>query len=1577
MKDHLQKRRKYKELYKKKLLSDKTRENLESLLEKYEDEFDVLNLTIVRNQAKSEVKDQLEEKKKKEKKIEEEKNKGWFGGWWSSGKTEEDEDQTDKPVGDIKLSRKALIKEVQKEFSDESEKEKLYKAINYDENQKDQTYPLGYSAFKISFLIRSINLNITDKKQKINISEFLLSEVKLQLSVLPTSNGIDLMLSINSMKMFGLHDKKTPIIEPILSKKSTNMIEVEFILNPYKEELVYDFGVKIQAQGLKMVYDKETIDRLIEMTSVTKDISLDELQTLASLKLNEFKQRSAISLEHAIENHKKLNLSLNIEPSFILVPETGSIQKANNVLLVSLGHFDISSKLLDYDKKEFEAMTDKSASERLEFFRNNAYEKYLLNICKVQLILSDKKNWNKDIESAHNLDSPVSQKEESKKRHLIYPISVHLILSRCIITDDPDLALMKIEAKIPEIQLAVEHYQILNLLKLLLSIVKVSELSELANAKEIEYNHVKSKLTEEYQENVIKAVAEQKKTKQILNQIKMQADFKIEAILIELKSKDNIILRCKMSKLFTDFKMTDDSMIADLKMNSIQFFACMDYYHFINEFKDEALEQLNKEGPNTIKELESIYYSTTAANDPQGLEKKKLKKEIQATNRTEQNSKDQNTVFDLDMQRVDFIMLDNFERKNNAAVIFNMQIELKFRQHNNLMKVDLSLIKTKMAITEINSYLMNSYVDLFILKPCDLICNVYIEGEKQHISVMMEELSLSISPNMVQILMSMLSKLGDSSKIEDKSDKVEEKIITKADFEKFRRLDEDSWYIKLSESKRPKDSIDNAEIAIEAMEMIADDEIELRSPVSRASIKPENNIKQQIVFQISTINFVIESGGVSSMPLVRFNSNLLTKFINYEQLDLEMQMFMEYYNEKNFHWEPIFDIIDNQQWEFRVKLEFKPKLQNEKEKQTKITFESNNKLEMTLSNIALKIFKSLGLSFSKAVNQPEILSKEEQKIVIKNSTEMTMFFYIDTTKLQCSDALPSKPVDKSTDLLTLSSFSSLTLFPLTKDAIDPNSILNYSFIANNQEFNRSISLLSNDKSVHLIHNSTYPGIKWKYVIDCSLRDKQTRYINFYSNVIVHNYLKIPVGVYRYDEENDVPEKVGYINSQDKLYLPISLVYSDENQYVYIRPNENYLLPVNALIWRFDDIDHNKLGQKSYKTLLCEPINKGGDDEFIYIRLVNYLERIRIENCDENDESSFDNLIHFELHPQFKIRNLLPIHLSYKTNQDQLESIILKPGDDDQIIDIKANNSDLRLDLLDYNGKSWYCLKNNFKWPKEDCTEVFEFQSSSITRDTLLLAVNFINTDDEYGFRLLSVFAPFWMINNTGLRLKYSLGEDLFITHEPTQNQTLLACFKSKQLTQKKKMQLSLENSKYSDPFPVDVVGSKGSVLVKMHDSSLCFFTIEISISEILFTKIVKISSFYSIVSRINFDLEISQDGIEWVKLISKTSQSLFPRDTNRAKLYLRLPGKRQSSKGVSLKCTALTVLEVNEVVVCCSVECTNNSVLIEIVNYYPGCSPALLVNCLEDVYLDYGQLGEEDRFRLPPLSMVHYNWKGI
>ena len=186
--EHLLKRKKYKKLYKKKLLIGKTKENLDNLnnlLQRHEDEFDILNLWIARNQAICEIID--------------------------------------------------------------DENQRLYtKLIDNEDNKQNQNYLLGYTGLQLSFVINEMNFNLIDKERNIKILEFNLNEIKLNLTVLPTPNGLKSTLSIKSIKMIG--NKQVPIIESILSAKSNmeNMIQIDFILNSIKKKF------KVLAQGFKL-----------------------------------------------------------------------------------------------------------------------------------------------------------------------------------------------------------------------------------------------------------------------------------------------------------------------------------------------------------------------------------------------------------------------------------------------------------------------------------------------------------------------------------------------------------------------------------------------------------------------------------------------------------------------------------------------------------------------------------------------------------------------------------------------------------------------------------------------------------------------------------------------------------------------------------------------------------------------------------------------------------------------------------------------------------------------------------------------------------------------------------------------------------------------------------------------------------------------------------------------------------------------------------------------------------------------------------------------------------------------------
>ena len=89
--------------------------------------------------------------------------------------------------------------------------------------------------------------------------------------------------------------------------------------------------------GFKLIYDANTINCLIEMLSPPKDIQLNELQSLAAFKLQDWTHRTATGLEYAIEKHKQIKINIDIEPSYLIIPQLGQLETALNILLVSLG----------------------------------------------------------------------------------------------------------------------------------------------------------------------------------------------------------------------------------------------------------------------------------------------------------------------------------------------------------------------------------------------------------------------------------------------------------------------------------------------------------------------------------------------------------------------------------------------------------------------------------------------------------------------------------------------------------------------------------------------------------------------------------------------------------------------------------------------------------------------------------------------------------------------------------------------------------------------------------------------------------------------------------------------------------------------------------------------------------------------------------------------------------------------------------------------------------------------------------------------------------------------------------------
>ena len=295
------KRKKYTELYKQKLLGKNVGD-----LEKYERELNLIIIVMGRSQAELDTREILESRKATAK-------KGWFSGWWSSSASNE--------------SSGEVIKDIKKEFTPQ-EKEKLYKAIGYEEDTLLQLYPPEFIAHRLKFNINLLKISIQSDDANLMNIEF--DTCHFEFYNRPSSSNIYLKNEIDSLTVIGKND-----VVLLKGKDKKQFMSFKFEMNPLDKQ--FDFSVDLTMKSSCLMYDIETINHLYRMLKPPESISLEEMQAYATYKLGDFKQMTALGIEYALEKHKQLKLNIDVDPSFVIVPRMADISKANSVVLLSLG----------------------------------------------------------------------------------------------------------------------------------------------------------------------------------------------------------------------------------------------------------------------------------------------------------------------------------------------------------------------------------------------------------------------------------------------------------------------------------------------------------------------------------------------------------------------------------------------------------------------------------------------------------------------------------------------------------------------------------------------------------------------------------------------------------------------------------------------------------------------------------------------------------------------------------------------------------------------------------------------------------------------------------------------------------------------------------------------------------------------------------------------------------------------------------------------------------------------------------------------------------------------------------------
>uniref|UniRef100_A0A452VE61 Vacuolar protein sorting 13 homolog A n=1 Tax=Ursus maritimus TaxID=29073 RepID=A0A452VE61_URSMA len=442
IREHRQKMKQYKELYKKKITTKKPTGEILISLEELEKTLDVFNITISRQQAEVEVK-KAGYRIFREGAKDSEENKGWFSWLWTWSEPRSKEQPDVKPG-------------ILEEMLTAEEKTLLYEAIGYSETAVDPTLPKTFEAMKFFVHLKSMSIVLREKQETPELLDIVVEEFSTLIVQRPGAQAIKFETKIDSFHVTGLPDNSTkPRLLSSLDD-AASLFQIIFEINPLDETAAQ--RCIIEAEPLEMIYDARTVNSIVEFFRPPKEVNLAQLTSATLTKLEEFREKTATGLLYIIETQKVLDLKINLKASYVIIPQDGIFSPTSNLLLLDLGHLKVTSK----SRSELPDM--KPGGARLEEIMHRAYDSFDVQLTSIQLLYSD--NWRE------------ARKLNVSTQHILVPMHFNVELSKAMVFMDIRMPKFKIFGKLPLISLRISDKKLQGILELIESIPKPTPATE-------------------------------------------------------------------------------------------------------------------------------------------------------------------------------------------------------------------------------------------------------------------------------------------------------------------------------------------------------------------------------------------------------------------------------------------------------------------------------------------------------------------------------------------------------------------------------------------------------------------------------------------------------------------------------------------------------------------------------------------------------------------------------------------------------------------------------------------------------------------------------------------------------------------------------------------------------------------------------------------------------------------------------------------------------------------------------------------------------------------------------------------
>lgn len=402
-------------------------------------------------------------------------SQGWFS-WWSGG------------ASDTKVPNQAPADEGGLNLTlTEEQRKVLYETIDYDENQASDAginVPKDRVLTEVFVNLKKAGFSLRADKNLSSLAELTAEGCRTQYY-----QRTDSFLANFQLEEFKVEDgTPKPLYKHIVSVKQTHshapVPNVQEIDEDEDEEDTIDpfFRFSFESNPLDASADSKLLAELKSMTIFYNHFFAEEvikffrppkihldtvgaIMNAAEATMEGLTAQTRIGLQYALEEHKTINVSLDLQAPLVIIPLDPTDWKLP-VAVLDAGHINVRSDLVDKKTIEEIKLKESYTLDDWQRLRTLMYDQFNLRLQDAQFLVGP---------SIKTTMEQLHTKNPALSAVILDNLDVQLSLGVSILPDAVNLPRLKVTGEIPAIQVSMNDFQYKTIMQLIDVIVPMDE----------------------------------------------------------------------------------------------------------------------------------------------------------------------------------------------------------------------------------------------------------------------------------------------------------------------------------------------------------------------------------------------------------------------------------------------------------------------------------------------------------------------------------------------------------------------------------------------------------------------------------------------------------------------------------------------------------------------------------------------------------------------------------------------------------------------------------------------------------------------------------------------------------------------------------------------------------------------------------------------------------------------------------------------------------------------------------------------------------------------------------------------